>query len=108
MKHQHNLSTRQFLVSCDVRMTLLALTFPTLTVGVPGIDPWDALVLDHWAATSPAVTSGSLAVTKFLLHVWNDQTDWQCGRFSFREAYGAWDENHWAAMLEFLKTPTFP
>ncbi len=108
MKHQHNLSTRQLVVSCDVRMTLLALTFPSITVGTPGIGPWDSLALDHWAATSPSVTSGSLAAARFLLHVWNDQTDWQCGRFSLREAHGVWDGNHWAAMLDFLKTPTFP
>jgi hypothetical protein len=108
MKHQHNLSTRQFVVSCDVRMTLWALTFPTLTVSTPGIEPWDALVLDRWASTDPAVTSGSLAAVRFLLHVWNDQTDWQCGQFSLREAYGAWDREHWAAMLECLNAPIFP
>jgi len=108
MKHQHNLSTRQFVVSCDMRMTLLALTFPTLTVSTPGIAPWDSLALDRWAATSSGVTSGSLAAVRFLLHVWDDQTDWLCGRFSLREAYGTWDGNHWAAMLEFLESPTFP
>ncbi len=45
MKHQHNLSTRQFVVSRELRMTLLALTFPALTEGTPGIEPWDALEL---------------------------------------------------------------
>ncbi len=90
------------------RMTLLAQTFPSLVDGVPGIAPWDALALDHWAETSPAVTSGSLVAARFLLHVWNDQTDWQSGRFSLREAYAVWDAEHWTAMLAFLDTPVFP
>jgi hypothetical protein len=108
MNDQNHQETMALGVSRERRMTLLAKSFPTLTEGVPGIEPWDALVLDHWAVTSPAVTSGSLATVRFLLHVWNDQTDWQCGPFSLHEAYGTWDGNHWAAMLEFLKTPTFP
>ena len=108
MNNQNHQGTMTLEISRELRLTLLARSFPTLTEGVPGIDPWDALVLDRWASTDPAVTSGSLAAARFLLHVWNDQTDWQSGRFSFREAYGAWDGNHWAAMLEFLKTPTFP
>ena len=108
MKNQSHQEMMTRGLSCERRMTLLARSFPTLTEGVPGIEPWDALVFAHWAAPSPAVTSGSLAATKFLLHVWNDQTDWQCGRFSLREAHGIWDGNHWAAMLEFLKTPVFP
>ena len=103
--HQEKMTLR---ISRELRMTLLALTFPTLAEGTPGIQPWDALVLDHWAATGPDVTSGSLAAVRLLLHVWNDQTDWQCGRFSFREAYGTWDGNHWAAMLAFLQAPLFP
>jgi len=87
MNNQHHQGTMTLEISCELRMTLLALTFPSLTEGTPGIEPWNALVLDHWSATNPAVTSGSLAVVRFLLHVWNDQTDWQCGRFSLREAY---------------------
>jgi len=108
MNDQQHQETMTLGISREQRMTLLALTFPTLTDGTPGIKPWDALVLDPWAATSPAVTSGSLTAARFLLHVWNDQTDWQCGRFSFRDAYGVWDGKHWAAMLDFLKAPTFP
>jgi len=108
MNIQNHQKTMGLGISGERRMTLLAKSFPTLTKSATGIEPWDALVLDHWAATSPAVTSGSLAAARFLLHVWNDQTDWQCGRFSLREAHGTWDGNHWTAMLEFLKAPVFP
>jgi len=108
MNNQHKQGTIILGISRELRMTLLAQTFPTLTDSTPGIDPWDSLVFDRWAATSPAVTSGSLSAARFLLHVWNDQTDWQCGSFSIREAYGTWDEQHWAAMLKFLKAPVFP
>jgi len=76
MGNQNHQETVTLRISRELRMTLLALTFPTLTEGTPGIESWDALVLDRWAASDPAVISGSLVAVRFLLHVWNDQTDW--------------------------------
>jgi hypothetical protein len=108
MNNQNHQGTIILGISRELRMTLLAQTFSSIRVGTPGTDPWDALEFDRWAASDPAVTSGSLAAARFLLHVWNDQTDWQCGRFSLRESHGTWDENHWAAMLKYLDAPVFP
>lgn len=90
------------------RMSQLALEFPTLHGGVPGISPWRPLTLDHWCATSGAVTSASRCAVQFLLHVWDDSTEWQCGPFSIRRAYGCWDAEHWAAFTTFIRWPFMP
>lgn len=90
------------------RMSRLALEFPTLRGGVPGIAPWRPLMLDHWVVTSGAVTSASRCAVQFLLHVWDDSTDWQCGAFSIRRAYGCWDAEHWATFESFVRWPFMP
>ena len=92
----------------SARMSRLAMEFPTLRDNVPGVVPWNALVLDHWAATSGGVTSASRCAAQFLLHVWDDSTEWQCGPLSLRKAYGCWDAAHWAAFVSFVRWPFMP
>jgi len=90
------------------RMSRLALEFPTLHKGVPGILPWNAARLDQWLATSGAVTAGSRCAGQFLLYVWNPETEWRSGAFSLREAYGRMDPTHWKVVEEFVQHPYFP
>lgn len=98
---QSNLDSQQ-------RMSLLALKFPALHKGVPGILPWNPDELDQWLSTSGAVTAGSRCAGLFLLYVWNPDTQWQSGSFSLREAYGRCDDAHWAVIQEFIQQPYFP
>lgn len=90
------------------RMSLLALKFPSLHEGVPGIAPWDAEQLDCWLTTSGAVTAGSLCAGRFVLYVWNPETEWQSGPFSLRETYGRLDLAHWNVLVDFIRNPFFP
>ena len=95
-------------LDCYERMSRLAMEFPTLRSGVPGVSPWMPLVLEDWVVTSGAVTSASRCAVQFLLHVWDDSAAWQCGSFSIRRAYGCWDADHWAAFVAFVRWPFMP
>ena len=97
-------------VEVDVRerMTKLALEFPTLRAAVPGVAPWDAWLIDDWAATSGQATSGSRLAVQFLLYLWNPGAEWRSGAFSLGEAYGAWDYAHWQVLERFIQVPFFP
>lgn len=97
-------------VHADIRekMTKLALGFPTLREEVPGVAPWDAWLIDDWAATSGQATSGSRLAVQFLLYVWDPGAEWRSGAFSLREAYGAWDYAHWQVLERFIQVPFFP
>jgi hypothetical protein len=90
------------------RMTALALQFPTLSKNVPGVSPWNAEKLDHWLVTSRAATAGSRCAVQFLLYVWDPGAQWQSGTFSLRDAYGRWDQDHWAVLERFIRCPFFP
>ncbi len=90
------------------RMTDLALQFPTLRKEVPGVSPWNAVKLDHWASTSDGMTAGSRCAVQFVLYVWDPQASWQSGPFSFRDAYGRWDLAHWTVLQQFIQNPFFP
>lgn len=87
-------------------MTALARQFPVLKKA-PGIDPWEPALLDEWAA-SDRQSTGAKVVTRFLLTVWNDSTNyWKSGPFQLRDLGQLDDENleawkAWAARPFFL------
>ncbi|MEQ1828111.1 MAG: hypothetical protein ABL921_19280, partial [Pirellula sp.] len=51
----------------------------------PSIRPWDALALDEWAA-SGSLSHGEICSVRFLLGVWDQDNEWQCGKFDALEA----------------------
>lgn len=95
-------------VEIHAKMTTLALEFPTLRDGVPGVSPWDPRLIDNWACSSGQATSGSRSAVQFLLNVWDPMAEWRSGDFSLREAYGVWDDAHWQVLERFIRHPFFP
>ena len=92
----------------QVRMTLLAETFPTLR-GAPGVDPWEPHELNRWAAgpRSP----GERLAARFVLNLWsggNDVEDWECGPFEVFEALARWDDEHRRAFATWALNPWWP
>lgn len=87
-------------------ISILARQFPALKKA-PGLDPWDPAILDEWAA-SDRQSTGTRAVVRFLLAVWNGSPDfWKCGPFLIRDLESLDDENlevwkTWAARPFFL------
>lgn len=91
--------------SPNLRMTGLALRFPALR-GAPGIEPWNACLLDDWA---PSASSGELWAASFLLWaVWNADGPWRTPPFSLRDAWGIWDDGNREAAMSWLRDPFFP
>ena len=94
--------------SKEERMTELALSFPAVREGWPGIDPWDQHKLNAWA-TSGVASHGEVCTAEFLLYVWNpdDDTPW-AGRFSLSEALETWDVFNRFAFLKWAEEPFWP
>lgn len=84
------------------RLRLLAQYFPSMW-SAPGIRPWDANVLDEWAAGG--ASHGEKCTARFLLAVWNPSEAWRSGRFDLMDALGAWDLEHRRAFLEWAQNP---
>lgn len=93
-------------------MTALCKKFPTLA-DADGIDPWDVHRFMAWL-NGPAPGSGASLAGRFVLTVWNRDTDWtECGlgppgRFNVVHAIGVWDDEHRAAFSEWVEAPFFP
>ena len=87
------------------KMSELARSFPCLR-NAPGIDPWDAQVLDRWAAGS--VSHGEQVTARFLLAVWDASAEWQSGRFDLMEALHVWEPSHRLPFLEWADDPWWP
>jgi hypothetical protein len=85
-----------------VRMTLLAETFPTLK-NAPGVDPWEPHELNRWALgpRSP----GERWAARFVLNLWNQSEDWECGSFDVFEALARWDNAHRRAFAMWALNP---
>lgn len=91
-----------------VRMTELALRFPSITEATPGISPWDPDKLNAYAQSgSPG--HGAKCAAEFLLFVWNpyDDTQW-AGCFNLAEALKTWDVFHRYAFLRWAEDPFWP
>ncbi len=89
------------------RMTTLGRTFPSLGKK-PGIDPFDAVQLDRWAAG--VASHGESITARFLLSVWDggSRSDWLSEPFHLLEALKIWDEAHHAAFLAWAADPWWP
>lgn len=90
----------------EARMSELARTFPS-TAKAAGVALWDASTLDRWAAETP-ISPGERATARFLLAVWEPETEWACGRFDLMDALKRWDERHLAAFLAWAADPWWP
>lgn len=83
------------------RIIDLAKTFQSLA-DLDAVTNWDALALDRWSLTA---SHGEKLAVQFVLAVWNQWDEWQCGRFDVIEAYGVWDAEHWAAFKTWAESP---
>jgi hypothetical protein len=81
----------------------LAHSFPTLRIAYSDLKPWDAEHLDR-SACEP-IAEGARHAARFVLAVWDNATEWECGRFDVIEAMAAWDPEHKAAFLEWAMAP---
>jgi len=111
--------------SVDTRraMTVLARSFPTLARAL-GVEPFDANAFVLWLCTSGEAGSGAVRAARFVLQVWNVDTDWrEVGRelgvdrevadevlrsFNAVQAIGGWDEEHRKAFLTWCEAPFWP
>lgn len=89
------------------RMTALALRFPTLRTGAPGVTPWDPDKLDHWGS-SPEPSVGGRHAARFVLAVWGYSRRWKSGPFNLIPAVGVWDKDHLEALRAWLHAPWLP
>ena len=88
------------------KIEVLSREFPTL-IKAPGIFPWNANILDSWAA-SDAPSSGQQYAATFILNVWDPSFDWKSGKFEVVKALSVWDEVHREAFLKWATNPWWP
>lgn len=83
----------------------LAASFPKDT---RRLGPLERSTLGHWAGSSPAVTSGSLAAARFVPIFFNPSTAVEYGSFDLHEALSVWDADHRVAFLAWATAPWWP
>lgn len=79
----------------------LAQTFPSLRDHQAVLD-WDVNALMEWAKVA---SHGEALAVRFILRVWNQFEEWDCGGFDVFEALGTWDAEHWAAFRAWANNP---
>jgi DNA primase len=89
-------------IAVEEGMTELARTFPALRNLFDTSLTWDPESLDDHAFT---LSKGERCALQFILHVWNQHTRWNCGRFNVFEAMDLWDHKHRAAFLSWASNP---
>ena len=93
-------------------MSALGALFPTLRTA-SGVAPWEPDRLIAWL-NGPAPGSGAKWAGRFLLSVWNSETDWSAlglatpGRFDLFQAMASWDNEHVVAMKAWIDAPFWP
>lgn len=94
-------------------MSVLCKRFPTLA-DADGVEPWDVHRFVAWL-NGPAPGSGAALAGRFVLGVWNPETDWTeelglrpPGKFELFRAVGLWDEAHMAAFVSWIIAPFWP
>ena len=83
------------------RITHLAQQFHAIA-DLDAVKHWNPDALDQWAKTA---SHGEKLAVQFVLSVWNQWEAWECGRFDVIEAYGVWDDKHWAAFQGWADKP---
>ena len=79
----------------------LARTFHGLR-NAPGIqigESVDLSVFDEWASKQEP-RDGVREAAQFVLHLFNRDRDWRCGRFDFLTSIMCWDEDHRTAFRQ--------
>lgn len=85
------------------KIQALARTFPALCFRDELLDPWDPLGLNLWACRG--ASHGEKIVIQFVLSVWNQYEEWECGKFDFFEACAVLDEENRHAIISWAKNP---
>lgn len=85
------------------RIVALADAFPSLRHAA-GVRPWDANLLDGWAAEMN-LPHGSRCTARFVLAVWDPNHHWRSGAFDLMEALRVWDERHHRAFMTWVAAP---
>lgn len=92
----------------ELKIQRLAMRFPSLERAavktVPGILPWNAKELDAWAA-SAIPSDGERYAAQFVLSIWDNAGNWQCGKFDVVDALRIWDPMHCAVFIEWANDP---
>ena len=83
------------------RIIELARSFPSIA-DHPAVIEWNPDALAKWYAVA---SSGERLAVQFVLGVWNQYEEWSCGRFDVIEAFGRWDDKHWAAFQAWTQEP---
>lgn len=86
----------------EAQIIELAMAFPTLE-RQKATSEWRPDDLDTWAVSG--ASHGEKLAVQFVLSVWNQWEEWKCGRFDVIEAYGVWDDKHWAAFRSWAEKP---
>lgn len=87
----------------ETRIQILAKRFPSLHAA-PGMNPWDAVAIDDWAAGG-GPSHGEVCTARFVLAVWEPNENWRSGRFDLMEALRVWDGPHRRAFLVWASDP---
>ena len=106
----------------DPRFIRLVLSFPVLSgvrlgAAAPGVSPDGILLdlLDAWAAHDPSIDTprpfpgrASVETARFVLHLFNSQHGWRCGKFDLFRALRAWDDEQRGAWQAWAAEPFLP
>ncbi len=93
-------------------LTVLCKKFPTLR-DADGVDPWNVDRFVAWL-NGPAPGHGAAVAGRFVLGVWNRDTDWSefglrlPGKFDLFEALAVCDNAHRSAFLQWVIAPFWP
>lgn len=84
----------------DAAVLRIAFMFPSLT-NADGLSPWNPVQFDAWA-NDLGRSRNEVESARFLLSIWNDEFDWDCGTFESQTAIRHWDRAHRRAFLELV------
>lgn len=70
-----------------------------------GLNPWNAEKVEKAFAGR---SHGEKCVIQFLLNLWDNKMDWECGAFDLFEAYCTWDTDRRKAFLVWANDPFWP
>ena len=76
----------------------VAAQFPSLRTAA-GVQPWSPNQLDIWASDILR-SEHEIHSARFLLSLWNDDCEWECGIWNSQAAIRAWDHAHRSAFLQ--------
>jgi hypothetical protein len=87
--------------------------FPGFAAVVPdkilhGSINFDASAFDQWASsTSSLISKGERIIAQFILGVFDQYHEWECGRFDIFEAAGVLSKGNLQVISEWVRKPFF-